>query len=492
MRDTRPTDCLLAMVSILGGLAGCADRELGPEKLQGIRSVSLTPDSADLLPDGELIFAVVVVGENGQRLSPPSVAWRSTNSASVHVDSSGRLNAVAPGAAYIIASAGERADSSLVTVSPHVTFNFVAAASVVTCGVTNETGATFCWGSNFGVGLLGIGERHGVRPTPARVAGTPGIRFTSLALGYTHGCGLSADGHAYCWGSNQLGQLGTGRTDSTPHASPTLVRAAITFVELTAGIHHTCGRTESNEVYCWGYNLLGETGRGRKGSIDSVPGLVTGDLRFREVATGNSHTCGLALDGAPYCWGNGAAGLLGTDSMPAPECDTTDSPWCGGPVLVSGDLRLTLIDTRWDHTCGLDDAGVAYCWGSNRFFQLGAPTEANFSAQPVAVVGGEPWVALSTGAGHTCGVTASGTAYCWGGNGDGQLGVGEVDEAREPIAVATDLRFIDIHVGGNQTCAKAHDGLVYCWGSNFDGQLGVGDWPEGLRHSVPSPVLGQP
>jgi alpha-tubulin suppressor-like RCC1 family protein len=57
------------------------------------------------------------------------------------------------------------------------------------------------------------------------------------------------------------------------------------------------------------------------------------------------------------------------------------------------------------------------------------------SGTPVAVSGGLAFSAVSAGNDHTCGVTRSGTAYCWGLNSNGQLGDGTHNNSSVPVAV---------------------------------------------------------
>ena len=80
------------------------------------------------------------------------------------------------------------------------------AAVAVTCG-TPSTGPSECWGLNL-MGMLGIGTRLELSPTPLAIAGNR--RFTSFAVGQQHVCALTGEGAAYCWGSGRYGQLGTG------------------------------------------------------------------------------------------------------------------------------------------------------------------------------------------------------------------------------------------------------------------------------------------
>jgi alpha-tubulin suppressor-like RCC1 family protein len=78
---------------------------------------------------------------------------------------------------------------------------------------------------------------------------------------------------------------------------------------------------------------------------------------------------------------------------------------------------------------------------------------------------------LSNGRGHTCALTAKLKAHCWGANGSGQLGIGNVGDGFVPLAVfAPGVEFEHISAGSDHTCAIVRI-VTYCWGSNSHGQL---------------------
>jgi alpha-tubulin suppressor-like RCC1 family protein len=343
------------------------------------------------------------------------------------------------------------------------------------CGLTTA-GKAYCWGSNRS-GQLGDGTAVAERSVPVAVSG--GLAFTSLADSGSHRCGLVADGKAYCWGFNGYGQLGDGTTgsasarDSANRSAPVAVQGGRTFTSLTARGSHTCGLTGAGTAYCWGANTQGQLGDGTSGNGDwsndtanrSTPVAVSGGRTFTAIEAGSSHTCALDAAGAAYCWGLNQNGQLG---------DGTTGTARTAPTAVSGNLRFASITAGRHHSCGVTVDGPSYCWGPNYAGQLGDGAFASRSA-PGQVAGGWSFSRLWAGDYHTCAITTAGAALCWGINqGLGTLGNGYLNDSPWPFQVSGGLSFTMVAPANSHTCGLATSGAAYCWGSNFAGNIGDG------------------
>jgi alpha-tubulin suppressor-like RCC1 family protein len=143
-------------------------------------------------------------------------------------------------------------------------------------------------------------------------------------------------------------------------------------------------------------------------------------------------------------------------------------------------------------SCGLDASGYAWCWGlsGQTGSGIGRVHEDHVRAIPEPVGYGGPVSEVSATFQHSCLLDQKGAAYCWGNNFDGQLGLGhfEVENPRVPDRVATDLRFSQIRPFGVSTCTLTPNGKAYCWGDNQGGQ---GARPEDEpMYAEPRPVTG--
>jgi alpha-tubulin suppressor-like RCC1 family protein len=236
----------------------------------------------------------------------------------------------------------------------------------------------------------------------------------------------------------------------------------------------TCGVADDGAVYCWA-------------SEDSVATLVPGGVRLRTVSLGGPYlfTCGVAVDGAGYCWGANEVGQLGLG-----RADPVDAAWPTTPQRVVGGHRFRTISAGYEHACGVTEGGVAYCWGLNNYGRLGTGTARITPGVPAPVAGDLRFSTVSAAHDHSCGLTEAGAAYCWGHNDRGQLGTGSVGGpgtfSAVPVPVAGGLQFVTLAARSYHTCAVTAAGEAYCWGDNSSGQLGDGS-PSPDRSRGPQP-----
>lgn len=370
--------------------------------------------------------------------------------------------------AALVTACGER------TSPKGATWISLAAGNAVTCGVT-ASGAGFCWGSNQS-GQLGDSSTT-QRLTPAPVAG--GLTFASLTAGDRHTCVVTSSGVAYCWGDDSVGELGdsTGGAPASNRPTPVAVAGGLSFVNLTAGGGHTCGVTGAGVAYCWGYDSYGQLGDSSLYSAaHHTPVAVVGGLTFTNLTAGFMHTCGVTNNGATYCWGLAEVGALG-DGQSHLICygfkAFPDAPCSKSPVAVAGGLTFASVTAGFGHTCGLTRGGAAYCWGDNGNGQLGDGSTTR-QPTPVAVAGGLTFASLTAGQLQTCGLTGGGAAYCWGDNTYGELGDGSTTRRLTPVAVTGGLTFASLRAGWTHACGLTSGGAAYCWGDNTYGELGDG------------------
>jgi hypothetical protein len=213
-----------------------------------------------------------------------------------------------------------------------------------------------------------------------------------------------------------------------------------------------------------------------------------GSLAFTSVTAGGRHACALAGTRA-FCWGNDSLGQLGDARR---INSTTPIPIVRGQSPVS--ISFSQLSAGYQHTCGVASSGTAFCWGDNGEGQVGNGSIGGSFDQPQTVSGGLSFAAVTAGdSSHTCALTSSGLAYCWGGNSHGQLGDGSNQDRAVPTAVSGGRTFTEISAGRHFTCARQADGGVWCWGINSYGQLGNGPFTgPGSASNVPVRVTLTP
>jgi alpha-tubulin suppressor-like RCC1 family protein len=351
----------------------------------------------------------------------------------------------------------------------------------------------------------------------------------TIAVSFLDTCAVATNGAGYCWGTNASWQL------TWPHVIPTVAdpfdpcsadsggsstkdwpcvgRAPVpvtggeSWKVLTySSAGPLCGVTAAGVVKCY-ENATADAAR-----VDYPAGVTTmgslpicGGIPCLEVPLplkgggtyssfgwgfGMNFGCGLTAAGAVNCLGgNSQYGVLGSGTL-------------GETILVprpvAGAQSFTMISVAFtgNHVCGLIADGSAYCWGADDAGQVGVTLGSvpdalpNGVPHPVAVAGGQHFKWISAGANQTCAIDMAGAAYCWGQGAYGSFGNGTVEfSTAAPTAIAAGQTFDRIEVGSGIACAVDTAGDGWCWGSNSYGNLGLGSIG-GTVVTTPTKVLG--
>lgn len=340
------------------------------------------------------------------------------------------------------------------------------------------------------------------------------VLLLSLGCGEDPGSDTLGGGGAESYTTNGT----TGATGGNPGPGFGVALHAIAAAE-----EHTCGISDSADVYCWGSNGRRQLGVASEGpdQVEPLPVRVPGVSGAAHVAVfggelgGSGGSCAVTNDGSLLCWGATLGGLTSDPTKPPEVQDYPLALDYPGPVLdvesrvptqlcvvyeygVTGEniegveIQCTpaeFVAGAWDssnlavevasvavsyHTCVLLVDGTAACRGTNNSGQVngtGRPTDVD-EFIPVEFV--ENAVELVVGAGHTCTRSALGEVRCWGGNNYGQLGTGPTSmEPSLPVTVQIPPA-VALAAGYSHTCAILEDASVMCWGANGHGQLGNG------------------
>jgi hypothetical protein len=287
-------------------------------------------------------------------------------------------------------------------VATTATFASLAVGSQVACGITSDAQA-YCWGRGDPAVVPG-GLRFRSLSPGRRDANNPDNEHT---------CGVAVDGTAWCWGADDAGQLGTASTLSTCYngeinhdypcsASPVPVTGAPGFVAISAGGTHTCALTADGTAYCWGSNTWGQLGDSSTVSREQ-PRPVHGAPPLASVVAGADYTCGLTSAGAAFCWGHNHTGQLGIGAQ--------DSVPHTIPATVAGNVSLTSLDAA-QRTCALTPAGGAYCWGGG--VTVATPVAGSLVFRSLGVGPGRAAALPLFGpTSVACGIATDGRGYCW-------------------------------------------------------------------------------
>ncbi len=284
----------------------------------------------------------------------------------------------------------------------------------------------------------------------------------------------------FAFGDNSKGQLGLGHTDnqSTPQFIPLPMEARP--CQISAGSAHSLILCDDGSVYGFGANGSGQLGLGHKNN-QSTPQLIPMPRRTRpcQISAGGDYSLILCDDGSVYGFGDNAQGQLGL------RHNTNQST----PQLIPmpREARPCQISASAQHSLILCDDGSAYGFGYNAFGQLGLRRNTNQSTpQLIPMPLDARPCQVSAGYFHSLILCDDGSVYGFGDNASGQLGLNHTTEQSTPqfIPMPLDARPCQIFAGASHSFILCNNGSAYGFGANAKGQLGLGH-----ENNQPTPQL---
>jgi alpha-tubulin suppressor-like RCC1 family protein len=295
-------------------------------------------------------------------------------------------------------------------------------------------------------------------PADAEPPCTPVVAIKALDLGNDYGCAQLVDDTLRCFGVNELGQLGDGSYTSAvgDGVTPLGLGPVSAF---SVGYQHACA-VRAGDVFCWGRNDIGQLGLNNR-LHTPAPTRVAGLPPMTHVETGGLSTCAWVTGGALYCWGQNSGTTGQSSNVPRMVS--------GVPPVQTVAAASSSFMFSQDSVCMLGTDGSTWCWGDGDDYQLGNGA-TSVAVTPVAAASGLTFQALASGDAHVCGLTAGGEVYCWGRNFDKQAGATDAVVAQPTRVNIGDV--VELHANVETTCARLSNGTLKCWGDNDERELG--------------------
>lgn len=440
---------LLAVVA-LGVLAGC-NESVEPLDLAGPGvNVAIAGGDGQVGAVGDSLpqlLSVIVKDGSGRAVPGYAVSWSAT---------AGKLSATGDttgndGLATVALTLPATPDTVEVTAKvedfPPVVFHAVSTAAMSLTAGDAQVGAV---GATLPVALTVTMTDNAGKPVPGYAVSwqtSAGTIMPAAPATDARGLALATLTLPPLPGIVTVTASAEGMPPVTFSAAATPTGAPLVFRYVEAGSYHACGITTEEQSICWGFNEDGEVGTGAFSTVEPLSRVSTG-LTVRMTSSGRYHSCEITLSGDMYCVGSNTAAQLG--KAPSPPSAT----WVRVQPLPATAFRVAQAGLL--HSCAISLSQQLWCWGSNGEGQIGTgpavPIPGSFVLPPSQTV---PTDTI-------------------------------VDSLRQSGGLVG-LDFAAVTATGLHTCALKLDGQAQCWGWNSSGQLGDGT---NTTRGLPVPVSG--
>jgi len=327
------------------------------------------------------------------------------------------------------------------------TITAISAGDLHTCAIASDNQA-YCWGANWNGQLGNNTTINSSIPVAVNISGVlSGKTIKSISGGFRHNCVIASNDLAYCWGNNG-GELGDGTTTTSSIPVAVVTSGALsgkTIKSITAANYgNTCAIASDNQAYCWGTNDYGQLIGVTRWYNSSVPVMISnsGALSGKTILSitiGYSYICAIASDNQAYCWGYDGGGGLGNNNVSV----TLVASAINNTGALSGKTLSGIISAGSNTTCVIASDSKEYCWGSAGTLGVDTPSGSKvpIAVDTSGVLIGKTAIAIAPGRSHSCSIASDSYIYCWGNNSYGQLGNNSTVFSYVPVALYLGLYY---------------------------------------------------
>jgi uncharacterized protein YjdB len=445
-------------IALCCGFAACSGDATGPES---VASITISAPSSTLIVGESSQLAATTFDADGAVVRGQTVTWSSSNEAVARVTAGGVVLAVAPGSATITATVGaavatkeilvKSPAAASVVIEPVVAPVPAATAIQLTATATDASGKVI---PNANFTWASSNEQVArVTSTGNVLALSPGPSTISATL----------DG--------RTGAITVNVVPGAPAVATLDPDASLLYVgsvrRLGPHFFDANGNVTTAQTMSWAssnpsavsVSSSGEIqGRALASNVDitvtagaAVAHSSATVIAIQSIDMGDFHGCFLTVAGKIFCWGTNANGEMGVGGGILNSLN---------PVAVSPGVTFKALSMGASHSCAISENNTLYCWGDNGQGQVGTGLFSPPVFTPNAVIGNRGFTEVAAGRYHTCGVTTSSEIYCWGNW-----------NIATPTNVQTPTQLHGITAGNYTTCGLDASGKAYCWARNatFDG-----------------------
>jgi len=327
--------------------------------------------------------------------------------------------------------------SSPVQIGTASDVSFITAGGEFSAYIKTD-GTLWMWGNNSN-GQLGQSNTTNVS-SPVQVGTSTNWAFISCSALYAVRA-IKTDGTLWCWGSNNLGQLGLG--DTTNRSSPVQVGTLTNWSKAAGGNQFSLFIKTDGTIWSTGINTGGQLGLNDLAPNRSSPTQIGTGTNWASIGAVSASGYAITTGGTLWTWGTNTSGQLGLG-----DTTTRSSPVQVGSLTTWATVQR---DGGSSSVAALRTDGTLWMWGSNSFGQLGQNNKTNASS-PVQVGSATNWV-YAQSALHTLAVTTSGQLWGWGSNTIGSLGIGTLTDVSSPVQVGSATNWAGAYAMGGASLA---------------------------------------